>query len=71
MDKTEVLSDKVMTADGIVLGDSKEKVLNALGVPFIEKDNYFRYQNDDFEIAGILFQFENEIIAGIILFGYV
>jgi hypothetical protein len=67
----EVLSDKVMTADGVVLGDTKEKILSIFGPPYIEENRQFRYQNDDFEIAGILFQFENNIVVKIFLFGYV
>lgn len=67
----EVLSNKVKTFDGITLGDTKEKVIDLMGDPYIEDYNQLRYQNIDFEMAGILFQFERGIITKIFLFGYV
>jgi len=71
----EVLSDKIKTKDGIALGDSKEKVLDILGIPYIEvvnEDvNQLRYDNTDFEVRGLLFQFDNDIVIKIYLFSYV
>jgi hypothetical protein len=67
----EVLSNKVKTYDGISLGDTKEKVIELLGDPYIEEYNQFRYQNIDFEMIGILFQFEEGVVTKIFLFGYV
>jgi hypothetical protein len=53
----EALSPEVKTQDGIVIGDTKERVLTILGVPYIEKPDEYRYQNIDFELIGIIFQF--------------
>ena len=67
----EVLSNEVITHDGIRLGHSKEKIIDILGDPFIKDSDQFRYQNIDFEVAGMLFLFENNVVTKIYLFAYV
>ncbi|MDR2478409.1 MAG: hypothetical protein LBD48_03745 [Treponema sp.] len=64
----EVLSSEVKTQDGIVIGDTKERVLSILGIPYIEKINEYRYQNIDFELIGIIFQFCGNRVSKIIVF---
>jgi hypothetical protein len=67
----EVFSRDVKTNDGLAIGNTREKVLETLGSPYIETYNQYRYQNMDFEVVGIIFQFENERILKIILYCYV
>jgi hypothetical protein len=67
----EVFSRAIKTNDGLAIGDTQEKVLKTLGLPYIETSNQYRYQNVDFEVVGIIFQFENERIKKIILYCYV
>jgi len=68
----EILSTDVMTIDGLKIGMTKEDVIEALGVPFIEYEDRFRYQNSENEVCGILFVFDDDgIIERIILFAYV
>jgi hypothetical protein len=63
----EILSNSVTTQDGLKIGDTKDRVLEFLGVPFIETSSIYRFQNIEFEVIGILFQFENDRVAKIIL----
>ena len=68
----EILSTDVMTIDGLKIGMTKEDVIEALGVPFIEYEDRFRYQNSENEVCGILFVFnDGSVIERIILFAYV
>jgi hypothetical protein len=67
----EVFSDSITTKDGISLGDTKEKILQTLGVPYIETLNEWRYWNLEFEVVGIIFQFENGRVIKMILYTYV
>lgn len=67
----EIFSRTIKTNDGLAIGDTKETVLETLGLPYIETSNQYRYQNIDFEVVGIIFQFENERIIKIILYCYV
>jgi hypothetical protein len=66
----EVSSSSVITKDGISLGDTKEKIFKTIGVPYIETPNEWRYWNLEFEVVGIIFQFENERVVRIILYSY-
>jgi len=63
----EALSNDVLTFDGIRLGDSKEKILNVLGVPFIEYEDLFKYVCKEQEPEWLLFSFEDDIVTKIIL----
>ena len=67
----EVLSDEFKTRDGLCLGDSKEKVRAALGIPYMESVDEFRYRNTEFEVVGIIFQFREGKVSKIVLFSYV
>ena len=66
----ELLSGNFETIDGIRLGDSKEKIKDALGLPYSESSNEYRYQNIEFEVIGIIFQFIDDRASNIVLFSY-
>ncbi len=68
----EVLNDTIVTADGLKLGDTREKVLSILGSPTFEySDGALRFENIDYELVGMLFHFENNKVSRLILFTYV
>ena len=63
----EALSSDVKTFDGIRLRDTKEKVIDILGLPLIEYEDLFKYVNDENEPQWLLFTFENDSVTSIIL----
>ncbi len=67
----EALNDTVITVDGLKIGSSREEVLQTFGIPTIEYSNgTLRYQNIDYELVGIQFEFEDNIVTRLVLFGY-
>jgi hypothetical protein len=67
----EILSPTAKTNDGLTLGSSKQELVAILGEPRIKKQNSFRYDNLEFEVQGIIFQFDdNDIITRIVLYSY-
>ncbi len=68
----EIVTNSVKTVDGFTIGSSKQDILSKFGVPYIETEDQFRYQNTDFEIVGILFKFDkSDKVISTILFTYV
>jgi len=68
----EINSLSVKTVDGVKKKLGKNDVFKLLGVPFVDKTNQWRYQNTEFEVVGMIINFDNNgIVEKIIIFSYV
>ena len=68
----QIYSNDIETTDSLKIGSTREEVIKKLGVPYLEKEDFIRYQNIEKEIVGIIFYFDKTgKVVKIILFNYI